>query len=838
MFFATRILCSALQTGQRSGPYAATQKKRLRKRGKRGGLLVRLRRRAHRAPLPSILLANVQSLDNKVDEIRARVAFQRDIRDCNVLCFTETWLTGETLSEAVYPTGFSTHRADRNKHLSGKKRGGGVCLMANVTWCDERNIQELKSFCSPDLEFLTSKCRPHYLPREFSSIIITAVYIPPQADTSMALNELYLTLCKLETIYPEAAFIVAGDFNKANLKTRLPKFYQHIDCATRGGKTLDHCYSNFRDAYKALPRPPFGKADHDSILLIPAYRQKLKQEAPTLRSVQRWSDQADSTFQDCFHHVDWEMFRTASDNIDEYTDSVCEFIRTCVEDVVPIATIKTFLNQKPWIDGSIRVKLKARTTAFNQGKVSGNMTEYKQCSYSLRKAIKQAKRQYRDKVESQFNGSDTRGMWQGLQSITDYRKKSSPVTDQDVLLPGRLNYFFARFEDNTVPLTRPATKTCGLSFTAAEVSKTFKRVNPRKAAGPDGIPSRALRACADQLAGVFTDIFNQSLYQSAVPTCFKRATIVPVPKKAKVTELNDYRPVALTSVIMKCFERLVKDHITSTLPDTLDPLQFAYRPNRSTDDAISTTLHTALTHLDKRNTYVRMLFIDYSSAFNTIVPSKLVIKLETLGLDPALCNWVLDFLTGRPQVVRVGNNISSPLILNTGAPEGCVLSPLLYSLFTHDCVATHASNSIIKFADDTTVVGLITNNDETAYREEVRALGVWCQKNNLTLNVNKTKEMIVDFRKQQREHPPIHIDGTVVERVASFKFLGIHITDKLNWSTHTDSIVKKAQQRLFNLRRLKKFGLSPKALTNFYRCTIESILAYHRLVWQLHRPQP
>ncbi|XP_064875935.1 LON peptidase N-terminal domain and RING finger protein 1-like isoform X1 [Oncorhynchus nerka] len=93
----------------------------------------------------------------------------------------------------------------------------------------------------------------------------------------------------------------------------------------------------------------------------------------------------------------------------------------------------------------------------------------------------------------------------------------------------------------------------------------------------DGIPSRALRACADQLAGVFMDIFNQSLYQSAVPTCFKRATIVPVPKKAKVTELNDYRPVALTSVIMKCFERLVKDHITSTLPDTLDPLQFAYR---------------------------------------------------------------------------------------------------------------------------------------------------------------------------------------------------------------------------------------------------------------------
>ena len=178
---------------------------------------------------------------------------------------------------------------------------------------------------------------------------------------------------------------------------------------------------------------------------------------------------------------------------------------------------------------------------------------------------------------------------------------------------------------------------------------------------------------------------------------------------------------------MKCFERLVKDHIPSTLPVTLDPIQFPYHPNRSTDDAIALTLHTALSPLVKRNTYVRKLFIDFSSAFNTIVPSKLIINLKVLCLNPALCNWILKFLIGRPQVVKVGINISSSLILNTGAPQGCVLSPLLYSLFTHDCVAMHASNSIIKFADNTAVVCLITNHDEKAYREEVRALRVLCQ---------------------------------------------------------------------------------------------------------------
>ena len=105
------------------------------------------------------------------------------------------------------------------------------------------------------------------------------------------------------------------------------------------------------------------------------------------------------------------------------------------------------------------------------------MSEYIQCSYSLRKAIAQAKRQYRDRVESQFNGSDTRGMWQGLQSITDYKRKTSPVADHNVLLPYKQN-LFAHVEDNTVPLTWSATKTYGLSFTAANGSKKFKRFNP------------------------------------------------------------------------------------------------------------------------------------------------------------------------------------------------------------------------------------------------------------------------------------------------------------------------------------------------------------------------
>ncbi|KAI4874533.1 hypothetical protein NFI96_008031 [Prochilodus magdalenae] len=155
---------------------------------------------------------------------------------------------------------------------------------------------------------------------------------------------------------------------------------------------------------------------------------------------------------------------------------------------------------------------------------------------------------------------------------------------------------------------------------------------------------------------IFRSTFNAvniSLSSATIPTCLKPTTIIPVPKKSSVSCLNNYCSVALIPIIMKCFERLVMRHIKTLLPPSLDPLQFVYRPNRSTDNAISTTLHLSLTHLDNRDTHVQMLFIDFSSAFSTIIPQHLIGKLNLLGLNTSLCNWILDFLTGRPQSVRI-----------------------------------------------------------------------------------------------------------------------------------------------------------------------------------------
>ncbi|KAK3563666.1 hypothetical protein QTP86_033511, partial [Hemibagrus guttatus] len=296
----------------------------------------------------------------------------------------------------------------------------------------------------------------------------------------------------------------------------------------------------------------------------------------------------------------------------------------------------------------------------------------------------------------------------------------------------------------------------------------------------------------DQLEDVFTDIFNISLNSAIIPTCLKTTTIIPVPKKSPVSCLNDYHRVALTPIILKCFKRLVMRQIKDLLPLSLDPMQFVYRPNWSTDNAITTTLHLALTHLENKDSYVRMLFIDFSSSFNTIIPQHLTEKLSLLGINTSLCNWILDCLTGRPQSFRIGNSTSSATTLNTGAPQCYVLSPLLFTLLTHDCAAMHSSNHIIKFTNDMTVVGLISKNDESAYREEVQILTAWCKVNNLSLNLEKMKEIVVDFRRAQSDHSPLNINGSNVEIVKSTKFLGVHLAEDLTWLLNTSSITKKA----------------------------------------------
>lgn len=162
-------------------------------------------------------------------------------------------------------------------------------------------------------------------------------------------------------------------------------------------------------------------------------------------------------------------------------------------------------------------------------------------------------------------------MWLGIQHITNYRSNRDPPTGNNASLAGELNCFFTRFETKgsnniTTPPTSYHQSRTYHTATEGEVYKCLCTVNVKKTAGLDGIPGEVLRDFKHQLADVFTNIFNLSLSQATVPAFLKSATIIPVPKQSNTRCLNDYRAVALTPVITKCFERQVLQHVKSTLP--------------------------------------------------------------------------------------------------------------------------------------------------------------------------------------------------------------------------------------------------------------------------------
>ncbi len=219
----------------------------------------------------------------------------------------------------------------------------------------------------------------------------------------------------------------------------------------------------------------------------------------------RWSTHSEATLQAALDDVDWDMFRASSSDVSEFTEVALSFVNTLTEQATETVTIRTFSNQKPWVDRTIRDAVNHRTAAYNAGILSGNMSEYKASCYALRRAVRAAKRRYRERIESHFQLNDSRCMWQGLKTICSSGNNSSAEVRADPLLAEELNTFYGRFECNgggaTLPISASGSsrQSSDHVFTVSEdeVRRELKRVNVRKAAGPDGISGRVLRSCAD-----------------------------------------------------------------------------------------------------------------------------------------------------------------------------------------------------------------------------------------------------------------------------------------------------------------------------------------------------
>ena len=160
------------------------------------------------------------------------------------------------------------------------------------------------------------------------------------------------------------------------------------------------------------------------------------------------------------------------------------------------------------------------------------------------------------------------------------------------------------------------------------------------------------------------------------------------------------------------------------------------------------------------------------------------------------------------------------------------MAPFLFTLYTSDCRSIHSSCPLIKFADDTAMIGLITDDDDSIYQQQLAMFVTYCDANFLELNVSKTKEMVIDFRTTKKHTPDsVVLKGSDVERVSEYKYLGIVMDDKLSWHPHVDFLVKRLNIRMYCLRKLNYFNVNPRILSLFYDSVVASIWKYCILCW-------
>ena len=301
------------------------------------------------------------------------------------MCFTETWLSESVPDNAIDIPNHTLVRGDRTIE-SGKSRGGGLCFFINDSWCNNFSIKQ--KTCNTDLESLTIGLRPFYLPREFTQILVTAVYIHPKANADNARDQLKATISLIENSHPDAVNLIMGDFNHCKIDDLIPTYTQYIDLPTRNNNTLDLCYGNINYGrnYKIKTLAQLGSSDHSIIHMAPTYRRELERSKPIVKTQLNWNEEAVEQLRGCFECTDWSVFD--DQNIHDTTITVTEYIKFCADMTIPKRQLRIYPNSKPWVSKKLKSLVYEKKAAFS----SGDRDLVKEKQRKIKKEVKSAKK--------------------------------------------------------------------------------------------------------------------------------------------------------------------------------------------------------------------------------------------------------------------------------------------------------------------------------------------------------------------------------------------------------------------------------------------------------------
>ena len=764
-----------------------------------------------------IVHINIRSLAPKIDLLRTWVALYKP----HVVSLSETWLHNNINNNDIAIDNYILFRSDR------PSRAGGV-----ATYVTNKFISE----------YTTPTVDPNHFESLFINILfhdnkhltIGTIYRPPPVPAGSA-NDILATINSLNK---QNELIILGDFNVCWLKksslderslfttvqlTQLIKDTTRVDPYHKTKSLLDWILVTNPERITSSGVMSDCFSDHSIIFCV--WKIKIPKAPPKFITLRQYKKMDTDNFINDTVEIDWDRFQLIP-----FAEDACSFLSSELTKVIdkhaPLKTFRVKGRHLPWISTELLNLFKQRDKAWAKYHLSNSPADwdiYKGLRNTCTTKTRNAKSSYySDSLSRDFN--NPRHFWKQLNCVLNKTNKN-PISQLKIngdLISDPLHIAEA-FNNHFITITNtintkysdladssnPTTHTNYFSFIKILPMDVYNVISEFKSgsAGPDGIEAKFVKLAAHVLMYPLADLFNLSLSTASIPSLWKCARVTPIFKNGSATDMNNYRPISIISFIAKVFEKLIFIQLSHFLESSniLSPFQSGFRPNFSTTTALLKFTSDVFSFCD-RDQLTGAIFIDLSKAFDLVDHYLLLDKLHSIGFSRNALLWFNAYLHNRRQCVSIQGSQSDYLIVDKGIPQGSTLGPLLFSIFINDLPMACPNSHIHMYADDTVIYSSHNNLSQIqrSLQSDFQSIQNWFHNNKLVLNKTKSCSMVFGSMYRRPHLLDLNIvydDGSPLENVKLFKYLGVWIDPELTFKLHIDSVIKKAYGCLGSLYR-------------------------------------
>ena len=414
------------------------------------------------------------------------------------------------------------------------------------------------------------------------------------------------------------------------------------------------------------------------------------------------------------------------------------------------------------------------------------------------------------------------------------------------------NYFFDQFSEASnygIPIDWSNDEAFDIEFSPSKIESLLRNINSNKACGPDAIHGKILKNCSLSLSVPLSILFTLSYNTGSIPKDWKVANVVPVHKKGSKDDVENYRPISLTSLVMKTFERIIKEELLIRVMPLLDDRQHGFLNEKSCTTNMASFSDSVVLSINDCNAFgTDVVYFDFSKAFDSVNHDLILLKLKYyFGIDGRLLKFIENYLYGREQCVVMDSEKSSSKPVLSGVPQGSILGPIFFVLFINDLPACLSQGTnIALYADDTKIWRpILSDQDHVILQKDIDLLNDWAMKNKMKFHPQKCKVVSICSRDSPLNikssmgvftFPFIRfhytIGGSPLEYADSEKDLGILINPSFDFNDQIEALITKANQQFGLLRRTCHFVQDIQRRRALYLTLVRSQFEHCSPIWR------